>query len=322
MLKRGLFKNIFQKVDQLFTGRDAAEAAQTGGEQPLAATPLPPVASRRVDEELFEELEEALIGADLNVHTTLRLIEELRSAVKDERMKTAQDVQDRLKQFLTDTLLAGVGPSPMTVAPTPPTVFLVVGVNGVGKTTSIAKLASKLQQDGERVVLAAADTFRAAAADQLQLWGERIGVEVVRGREGSDPAAVVYDAMQAAKARQADFLIIDTAGRLHTKTNLMEELKKINRVVMQGRDGRPADETLLVLDATTGQNAINQAKEFKSAVAITGLILAKLDSTARGGIVITIKDELNVPIKLVGTGEKPGDIEIFDPRDFVEALFE
>lgn len=319
MLKRGLFKNIFQKVDQLFTGRDSGAA---GKEQPLAATVLPPVASRRVDEELFEELEEALIGADLNVHTTLRLIEELRSAVKDERMKTAQDVQDRLKQFLTDTLLAGVGPSPMTVAPSPPTVFLVVGVNGVGKTTSIAKLASKLHNDGEKVVLAAADTFRAAAADQLQLWGERIGVEVVRGREGADPAAVVFDAMQAAKARQADFLIIDTAGRLHTKTNLMEELKKINRVVMAGRDGRPADETLLVLDATTGQNAINQAKEFKSAVAITGLILAKLDSTARGGIVITIKDELNVPIKLVGTGEKPGDIEIFDPRDFVEALFE
>ncbi|MDQ2686778.1 MAG: signal recognition particle-docking protein FtsY [Armatimonadota bacterium] len=322
MLKKGLFKNIFQKVDQLFTGRTQADTPQAGEEQPLAATPLPPVASRRVDEELFEELEEALIGADLNIHTTLRLIEELRAAVKDERMKTAQDVQDRLKQFLTDTLLAGVGPSPMTVAPTPPTVFLVVGVNGVGKTTSIAKLASKLQKDGEKVVLAAADTFRAAAADQLQLWGERIGVEVVRGREGADPAAVVYDAMQAAKARQADFLIIDTAGRLHTKTNLMEELKKINRVVMAGRDGRPADETLLVLDATTGQNAINQAKEFKNAVAVTGLILAKLDSTARGGIVITIKDELNVPIKLVGTGEKPGDIEIFDPRDFVEALFE
>lgn len=322
MLKSGLFKNIFQKVDQLFTGRGQAETETADGEPTPAATPLPPVADRRVDEELFEDLEEALIAADLNVHTTLRLIEELRAAVKDERMKTAQDVQDRLKQFLTDTLLAGVGPSPMTVAPNPPTVFLVVGVNGVGKTTSIAKLAYKLKQDGERVVLAAGDTFRAAAADQLQLWGERIGVEVVRGREGGDPAAVVFDAMQAAKARQADFLIIDTAGRLHTKTNLMEELKKINRVVMRERDGRPADETLLVLDATTGQNAINQAKEFKNAVAITGLVLAKLDSTARGGIVITIKDELNIPIKLIGTGEKPSDVEIFDPRDFVEALFE
>ena len=275
-----------------------------------------------MDEELFEELEEALIGSDLNVHTTLRLMEELREAAKDERMKTAADVQDRLKQFLTDTLLSGTGPSPMNVAPTPPTVFLIVGVNGVGKTTSIAKLASKLQADGERVILAAGDTFRAAAVDQLALWGERIGVEVVKGRPGADPASVVFDAMQAAKARQADFLLIDTAGRLHNKTHLMEELKKINRIVMQARDGRPADETLLVLDATTGQNAINQAKEFKSAVAITGLILAKLDSTARGGIVITIKDELSIPIKLIGTGEKPGDIEIFDPRDFVEALFD
>ena len=313
MLKKGLFKNIFAKVAQIFDGNPADQEAPSSA--PIAVQAAP---ARRVDEELFEDLEEALIASDLNVHTTLRVMEELRSAVKDERMKTADDVQDRLKQFLADTLLAGVGPSPMNVAPHPPTVFLVVGVNGVDKTTSIAKLAYKLKQDGERVVLAAADTFRAAAVDQLVLWGERIGVEVVRGRDGADPAAVVYDAIQVAKARDADFLIIDTAGRLHNKTNLMEELKKINRIVMRERDGRPADETLLVLDATTGQNAINQAKE----VDVSGLILAKLDGTARGGIVITIKDELNLPIKLIGVGEKPSDIEIFDPRDFVEALFE
>ena len=324
MLKGGLFKNIFQKVDQLFGGKSASDPVPTETpDAPQASVAVVrPAAPRVIDEDLFEELEEALIASDLNVHTTLRVMEELRAAVKDERVQNADDVMARLKLFLTDTLLAGVGPSPMNVSPEPPTVFLIVGVNGVGKTTSIAKLAHKLTQDGEKVILAAGDTFRAAAAEQLTLWGERIGVEVVRGREGGDPASVVYDAMQTAIARKADFLLVDTAGRLHNKSHLMEELKKINRVVMQARGGRPADETLLVLDATTGQNAINQAKEFKTAVAITGLVLAKLDGTARGGIVITIKDELGIPIKLIGTGEKAGDIEIFDPREFVEALFE
>ena len=326
MLKTGLFKSIFQKVDKLFTGRDTQEEdAPTPVTVPHALTPAAPLVTvrptRHIDEALFEELEEALIASDLNVHTTLRVMEELRSAVKDDRMRTADDVMLRLKQFLTDTLLAGVGPSPMNVSPTPPTVFLFVGVNGVGKTTSIAKLAHKLQGDGERVVLAAGDTFRAAAADQLTLWGERVGVDVVRGREGGDPASVVYDALQTAQRQNADYLLVDTAGRLHNKSHLMDELKKMNRVLAQGRGGRAADETLLVLDATTGQNAINQAKEFKSAVDVSGLVLAKLDGTARGGIVITIKDELNLPIKLVGTGEKAGDIEIFNPRDFVESLF-
>ena len=298
MLKRGLFKSIFQKVDQIVTGRG------------------------KIDEELFEELEEALIGADLNVHTTLRAMDELREMVQDKRLKDATDVTNHLKRFLWDILMADGGSIPLTVSPTPPTVYLVVGVNGVGKTTSIAKLAYKLKGSGKKVILAAADTFRAAAVDQLVLWGERVGVEVVRGREGQDPGSVVFDAVQAAIKRGADYLIIDTAGRLHNKSNLMEELKKINRIVMRDRDGRPADETLLVLDATTGQNAINQAKEFKNAVAITGLILAKLDSTARGGIVVTIKDELGVPIKLAGTGEKPGDLEVFDPQAFVDALFD
>ena len=298
MLKRGLFKSIFQKVDQMVTGRG------------------------KIDEELLEELEESLIGADLNVRTTMRALDELRAMVADKRLKDAADVTDHLKRFLWDTLMAG-GASPLlTVAPTPPTVYLIVGVNGVGKTTSIAKLAYKLQREGKKVVLAAADTFRAAAVEQLALWGERVGVEVVKGRDGADPAAVVFDAIQAAKARKADYLLIDTAGRLHNKSNLMEELKKINRVVMRELGGRSADETLLVLDATTGQNAVNQAREFKTAVSITGLILAKLDGTARGGIVITIKDELNVPIKLIGTGEKPGDMEYFDAQTFIDALFE
>ena len=299
MFKKGLFKTIFQKVDQLFTGRG------------------------RIDEELFEELEEALIASDLNVHTTMRMMQELRSAVQDERLKDSSEVQDRLKKFLVDMLLKdGNAAGALVVPSAPPAVYLVVGVNGVGKTTSIGKLAYYLKSKGKRVVLGAADTFRAAAVDQLALWGERVGVEVVKGREGADPASVVFDAAQAAIARKADYLIIDTAGRLHNKSNLMEELKKINRVLERALGGRSADETLLVLDATTGQNAVNQAREFKSAVAVTGLILAKLDGTARGGIVITIKDELGIPIKLVGTGEKPGDIEPFDPQAFVDALFE
>lgn len=298
MLKRGLFKSIFQKVDQMFTGRG------------------------KIDEELLEELEEALIGADLNVHTTMRALDELRAMVADKRLKDATDVTDHLKRFLWDTLMAGGASPVLSIAPSAPTVYLIVGVNGVGKTTSVAKLAYKLQREGKRVVLAAADTFRAAAVEQLALWGERVGVEVVKGRDGADPAAVVFDAIQAAKARKADYLLIDTAGRLHNKSHLMEELKKINRVVMRELGGRSADETLLVLDATTGQNAVNQAREFKSAVSITGLILAKLDGTARGGIVITIKDELNVPIKLIGTGEKPGDMEYFDAQTFIDALFE
>ncbi|MGI4789781.1 MAG: signal recognition particle-docking protein FtsY [Janthinobacterium lividum] len=299
MLKRGLFKSIFQKVDQMVTGRG------------------------KIDEAMFEELEESLIGADLNIHTTLRAMGELRAMVQDKRLNDAQDVTDYLKRFLWDTLTDDKHEAPtLAVSPASPTVYLVVGVNGVGKTTSIGKLAYILKKQNKRVILAAADTFRAAAVEQLTLWGERAGVEVIRGKDGTDPAAIVFDALKAAKAQNADYLIIDTAGRLHNKTHLMEELKKINRIIMRELGGRSADETLLVLDATTGQNAVNQAREFKTAVSITGLILAKLDGTARGGIVITIKDELNVPIKLIGTGEKIGDIEVFDPRAFVDALFE
>ena len=299
MLKRGLFKSIFQKVDQMITGRG------------------------KIDEALFEELEESLIGADLNIHTTMRAMGELRAMVQDKRLNDATDVTDYLKRFLWDTLTGDKHDLPtLAVSDTSPTVYLVVGVNGVGKTTSIGKLAYLLKKQHKRVVLAAADTFRAAATEQLVLWGERVGVEVVTGRPNADPAAVVFDAVQSAKASNADYLIIDTAGRLHNKTNLMEELKKINRIIQRELGGRSADETFLVLDATTGQNAVNQAREFKTAVSVTGLILAKLDGTARGGIVITIKDELGVPIKLIGTGEKLGDLEVFNPQAFIDALFE
>ncbi len=299
MLKRGLFKSIFQKVDQAITGRG------------------------KIDEALFEDLEESLIGADLNIHTTMRAMGELRAMVQDKRLNDATDVTDYLKRFLWDTLTGDKHDLPeLAVSAANPTVYLVVGVNGVGKTTSIGKLAHLLKKQNKRVVLAAADTFRAAATEQLVLWGDRVGVPVVTGKPNADPAAVVFDAVQAAKASNADYLIIDTAGRLHNKANLMEELKKVNRIIQRELGGRAADETLLVLDATTGQNAVNQAREFKTAVAVTGLVLAKLDGTARGGIVITIKDELGVPIKLIGTGEKLGDLEVFNPQAFVDALFE
>ena len=289
-----LFKNLFQKVDQVLTGR------------------------RPVDDELFDDLEEALIQADVNIHTTTQVVDDLRQTARRERISEAEDIRDRLMEDLMRVLSAD-GDEGLRISDTPPTVYLIVGVNGVGKTTSIAKLAHRFRSQGKRVILAAADTFRAAAIDQLEIWASRVGVEIIKQREGADPAAVVYDALQAAKSRDADVVIADTAGRLHTRKNLMEELKKIGRVV-EREIGRPADEVLLVLDATTGQNAISQAKEFKDAVQITGILLAKLDGTAKGGIVITLKDELGIPIKLVGTGEKPGDLEDFDSRDFVAAL--
>lgn len=300
MLKGGFFKNVFQKIDQLFTGR-----------------------TRKIDEDLYEELEEALIAADMNIHTTMRIMQGLREKVRDQGAQTADDVKDILRQALVEAMVAGDEGyfSPLKQSPNPPTVYLVVGVNGVGKTTSIAKLAYRFKQAGHSVVLAAADTFRAAAIDQLQIWGDRLGVTVVRGKEGGDPASVVFDAIRHARATGAEYIICDTAGRLHTKANLMEELKKINRVILRERGGGAADETLLVLDATTGQNAVLQAQEFKKAVDISGIILAKLDGTAKGGIVITIKDELKVPIKLIGTGEKPEDMEAFEPHTFVKAIF-
>ncbi len=274
---------------------------------------------RPVDDELFDDLEEALIQADVNIHTTMAVVNDLRDASRKERINDSDAIKERLKDDLVKVLTANADEH-LRWSPSPPTVYLVVGVNGVGKTTSIAKMAARFKSQGKKVMLAAADTFRAAAIDQLEIWANRTGVDIIKQREGADPAAVVYDALQAAKSRGADIVICDTAGRLHTKKNLMEELKKIGRVV-ERELGREPDEVLLVLDATCGQNAVSQAREFKEAVPITGIILAKLDGTAKGGIVITLKDELGIPIKLVGTGEKCEDIDEFDSRDFVSALF-
>ena len=293
------FKKIIRKLDQVVTGRG------------------------KIDEDLFEEFEESLLQGDVNVHTATRLLKNLRESVQDERMKSSDEVVVKLKQDVLAILTATASPEriALKVNPVSPTVYLVVGVNGVGKTTSIAKLAYLLQKQGKRVTLAAGDTFRAAAIDQLEIWAKRTNTEVIKHKEGGDPSAVIFDAIRAAKARGADYVIADTAGRLHTRTNLMEELKKINRVT-ERELGHPADETLLVLDATTGQNAISQAKLFMQAVPLSGIVLTKLDGTARGGIVISIADELKLPIKLVGLGEKPEDLRVFDPEWFVESLFE
>ena len=270
----------------------------------------------KVDEELLEELEELLITSDVGVNATEEIIERLRAQIKDGRLKEKDQVIGALKEILTDM----IGEGGELELSTTPSIILVIGVNGAGKTTSIGKISNRLIKKGKRVVVAAADTFRAAAIDQLGVWCERSGAEIVKQNEGSDPAAVVYDAISYAKKRKADVLIIDTAGRLHNKTNLMNELAKINRVIDKECPGA-ARENLLVLDATTGQNAILQAKEFRQAANITGLVLNKLDGTAKGGIVISIKNELNIPVKFIGVGEKIDDMQEFKADEFVEALF-
>ena len=276
----------------------------------------------RIDEDLFDDLEAALLQSDVNIHTTLAVLEDLRTSVRENRLKDAEDVKNRLKESLSNVFRSAEMPEGgIRFSDNPPTVILVVGVNGVGKTTSIAKMANRFKKEGRNSLLAAGDTFRAGAIEQLQIWGDRLGLDVIRHREGSDPSAVIFDALKAARARHADVVIADTAGRLHTRNNLMEELRKINRT-LERELGRPADEILLVLDATTGQNAISQAREFVKATPLTGIILAKLDGTARGGIVITIVDEMKLPIKFIGTGEKLDDLEDFDPEEFVSALLE
>ncbi len=271
----------------------------------------------KVDEDLLEELEELLICADVGVNASEEIIEELREQIRDGRLKEKEQVMGALQSILERM----IGEGEELKLDTVPSVILVIGVNGVGKTTSIGKISNRLRKEGKRVIVAAADTFRAAAIDQLAVWCERAKVELVRQSEGSDPAAVVFDACHAAKNKHADVLIIDTAGRLHNKTNLMNELAKINRVIDRELPGA-ARENLLVLDATTGQNAIIQAKEFKNAAALTGLILNKLDGTAKGGIVISIRKELNIPVKFIGVGEKLDDMQEFDRTEFVRALFE
>ena len=271
----------------------------------------------KVDEDLLEELEELLICADVGVNASEEIIEELREQIKDGRLKEKDQVMGALQSILERMIGEGESLKLDTV----PSVILVIGVNGVGKTTSIGKIANRLRKEGKKVIVAAADTFRAAAIDQLAVWCERAKVDLVRQNEGSDPAAVVFDACHAAKNKNADVLIIDTAGRLHNKTNLMNELAKINRVIDRELPG-VSRENLLVLDATTGQNAIIQAKEFKNAAALTGLILNKLDGTAKGGIIISIRKELNIPVKFIGVGEKLDDMQEFDRTEFVRALFE
>ncbi len=271
----------------------------------------------KVDEELFDELEELLISADIGVNTTEEILDELRDSAKENRLKDPEDV----KQELLTILKRMVGEHEALNLSTKPSVILVIGVNGVGKTTSIGKIAAELKHQGKKVVVAAADTFRAAAAEQLTVWCERAGVDIIKQAAGADPASVVFDAINAVKSRKADVLIIDTAGRLHNKKNLMDELAKIDRVINRELEGC-SKETLLVLDATTGQNAVMQAKEFKEASKITGLILTKLDGTAKGGIIISIRQELGIPVKFIGVGEQIDDMKPFNSADFAKALFE
>jgi fused signal recognition particle receptor len=295
-LKNGLFKTknaIVTKIDNLFKS------------------------FHRIDEDFFDELEELLISADIGVNTTEEILDELREIVKENRYKEPEDVKRELLALLR-TMIGEHEPLNLS---TTPSVILVIGVNGVGKTTSIGKIAAELKSQHKKIVVAAADTFRAAAAEQLTVWCERAGVDIVKQAAGADPASVVYDAISSAKSKKADVLIIDTAGRLHNKKNLMDELAKINRVISRELPDA-ARETLLVLDATTGQNAVLQAREFKGAAEITGLILTKLDGTAKGGIVISIKKELGIPVKFIGVGEKIDDMKPFDSEEFAKALFE
>lgn len=295
-LKAGLAKTknaLFGRLDQLFRGFS------------------------KVDEDMLEELEEVLITADVGVGPTEKIIDGLRGKIRAEKITEPEKV----KAALEEILVSMIGEGEPLVLDTKPSVILVIGVNGVGKTTSIAKIANLLKSEGKSVILAAADTFRAAAVDQLKIWADRVGVDIISHGEGSDPAAVVFDAVNAAKSRHSDVLIIDTAGRLHNKKNLMDELAKINRVVDRELPGC-SRETLLVLDATTGQNAVSQAKEFRSSAPLTGLVLTKLDGTAKGGIVFSIREELGIPVKFICVGEQIDDLQYFKAGEFVSALFE
>ena len=289
-----MFKNLMQRIDRAM-GRGV------------------------IDDDLYEELEEALLQADTNINTTQEILGELRKAVREEKITTAEGIKERLQESIRSRFDQRAESA--LFRNFPPTVYLFVGVNGVGKTTTIGKLATRLVKEGRKVMLASGDTFRAAAIDQHEIWAERSGAEIVRTQPGADPAAVIFDAIQAAKARGMDFVLADTAGRQHTKGNLMSELQKVARVVEKGL-GRPADEVLLVLDANTGQNAIRQAEEFIAAAGVTGLVLTKLDGTARGGALIGVWERFKTPIKLIGLGEKPEDLRDFDATAFAEGLFE
>lgn len=270
----------------------------------------------KIDEELLEEIEEILVMADVGINTTMDIIDKLRQALKDNKITDSKDVKPILKNVLVDLM---THEEPHLRVTNPPSIIFVIGVNGAGKTTSIGKITNLLQRDGKSVLLAAADTFRAAAIDQLRVWGDRNDVEVIAQTEGSDPAAVVYDAVHAARSRKSEVLIVDTAGRLHNKKNLMKELEKVFKVVE--REYQEAEkEVLLVLDGTTGQNAIQQAKLFKEVTPISGIVLTKLDGTAKGGVVLAVNHELNIPVKLIGVGEGIDDVQHFDPEKFATAL--
>jgi len=298
-LQQGLSKtrdSFISRVDELFLG------------------------TKKIDAQLLDELEEILITADLGVNTALDLLDEIRVRVSRQELKDSQALKQALKERILAFFSEYDDAAALKIPDNGPFVIMVVGVNGVGKTTTIGKIANKFVRSGSSVLLVAADTFRAAAIDQLKIWGERIGVEVVAKEQGADPSSVVYDAIDYAASRIFDVIIIDTAGRLHTKVNLMEELKKIKRVIGNKLAGAP-HEIMLVLDATTGQNSISQAKLFNEAIGITGLALTKLDGTAKGGIVVNICHDFNIPIRFIGIGEKLDDLRDFDPREFIEALF-
>lgn len=295
-LKQGLTKtrqNFVQKIEELLTGQ------------------------RKIDEELYEELEEVLIRSDAGVNTAISLVERLRKEVKARRLSEAEELREVLQALVVEILGEE---QPTKLADLGPTIILVVGVNGAGKTTTIGKLANYYRQEGRRVLLAAGDTFRAAAIDQLEVWGQRAQAEVIKQREGADPASVAFDAIQAARSRQTDIVLMDTAGRLHNKANLMEELRKVKRVIAREIPEAP-HEVLLVLDATTGQNALQQAKLFQEVAGVTGIVLTKLDGTAKGGVVLGIQGEVKLPVKWIGVGEGMDDLRPFVPSDFAEALF-
>jgi len=308
------FMGIFTKTTRFFTDGLAKTRNKINSSLSSVLT-----LGRKIDDQLLDKLEETLISDDLGIETTEKLISDLRESYKNRQINTTDDIIPFLKEHIKSYWPHR--DRQLHTAQSGPTVILVAGVNGSGKTTSIAKLAYILSQNNKNVIVAACDTFRAAAVEQLSIWAERIGVQIVKHQTGSDPAAVAFDACQAALARNADFLILDTAGRLHTQKDLMRQLTKIRDVVARKIPDTP-NEVLLVLDATTGQNAIAQAKMFTQAIDLTGIFLAKLDGTARGGIVIAIKDQLDIPVKFVGLGEKPQDIAEFDPDTFVEALFQ
>jgi len=276
--------------------------------------------SKKIDQELLDRLEEVLLKGDVGVQATEKIIQDLKNRVKEEKIEEPQRIVDIMKDEILKILQNSQASTKILSQGNNPLIIMIVGVNGTGKTTSIAKLAKRFSDQGKKVMVVACDTFRAAALEQLSIWAQRAGVDIVKSQPNQDPASVAFDAVKSALARKTDVVIVDTAGRLHTKSNLMEELKKIKRVMSKSLEGAP-QEVFLVLDATTGQNAISQAKMFDEAVGLTGIVLAKLDGTAKGGIVIAIANELKIPVRFVGLGEKIDDLEEFDPKDFVEALF-